>query len=310
MIDNSAYPVIYANTWYLDCVSSDWSALVWPSAQRYEIVMPLPIKRKWGIPVVQQPLFCQYLGLFSREEISEEATKAFLVSLSGHFSYISAYDFHPRHTPLLRKLLPAQSELKISEKATHWLSLAQPYRVIANRYTNDRKKNLKKSEKYNWECHESDDVEPLINLFRKNQANKIQNVKESAYILLRNLCDLVLEKKAGSIQYAILHEEIRAGIMVLVENGVGIYIFNAADAIGRKGNARTFLLDRYFRQTAGRIQVFDFESPDEESIARFYESFGAEKQAFISVKKNKLPFPLRHLQEFRKWLFLRRRSSP
>lgn len=309
LIDHSAHPVIYAYTWYLDCVSPDWNALVWPSAQNFEIVMPLPVKRKWGLRVVQQPLFCQYLGLFSPKEISEEAMVVFLESLSRYFAYISAYDFHPRHTPLLRKLLSVHSEFEINEKVAQWLRLEKPYAEVASRYNSDRRKNLKKARKYDWECFESQDVEPLILLFRQNHAYKIQNVKEGAYSLLCNLADAVLKKKVGSIRYASLHGEIRAGVMILKQNGMGIYIFNAADTVGRKGNARTFLLDLYFRETARQLQIFDFESPEVKSIAEFYESFGAEKRVFISIKKNKLPFPLRQLQEFRKWLLLRRRAN-
>ncbi len=300
LIDQSSHPVIYAYTWYLDCVSPDWCALVWPSTQNYEIVMPLPVKKRWGMTVVQQPLFCQYLGLFSKEQISEEALTVFLKSLSRHFQYISAYDFHPRHTPLLRKLLPARPEFEVMEKATHWLDLEKSYEEIAGRYSRDRRKNLRKALKQEWEYSESEDIEPLIALFRENHAGKIRNVKETAYSTLRSILHLVLKKHLGRVQYAILNGKIRAGVMFLEKTGTRIYIFNAADPVGRKGNARTYLLDRYFRRFAGGGQVFDFESPELKSIADFYESFGAEAQVFLSIKKNRLPFPLRRLQEIRK----------
>ncbi len=259
--------------------------------------------------VVQQPLFCQYLGLFSQKEVSKEAMALFLENLSCHFAYISVYNFHPWHTPLLRKLLAARSEFETNEKATHWLKMENPYAEVASHYKDDRTKNSRKSKKYNWDCLESQDIEPMISLFQKNHASKIQNLKESAYVQLRSLTNIVLEKTAGTIWYASLRGEIHAGIMILEKDGMSIYIFNAADAVGRKGNARTFLLDQYFRQAAGRLGTFDFESPEVESIAAFYESFGAERQVFISVKKNELPFPLRQLQEFRKQIFLRRRAN-
>ncbi len=301
LIERSMNPVIYAYTWYLDCVSPGWQCLVWPSARSYEIVMPLPVRKKWGWTVVQQPLFCQYLGLFSEAEISQEATAAFLKSLSRHFAYISSYDFHPRNTPLLRKIIYTLPDFEIKEKTTHWLNLNIPYPKVAAHYNSDRRNNLKKSKKYRWEWIESRDAEPLITLFRKNHAPEIKNVKENAYQLLRDLSVLVLEKESGIICYASIGPEIHAGVMVLEKNGRGIYIFNAADAVGRTGNARTFLLDQYFREAAGQLQTFDFESPEVESISAFYESFGAEKQPFFSIKKNKLPFPLRQLQNFRKW---------
>ncbi|WP_373513660.1 hypothetical protein [Persicitalea sp.] len=322
LIEHSVHPVIYAYTWYLDCVSPDWQALIVdnaqdaeinPASQRnistYLIVMPLPVRKKWGTTIVHQPLFCQYLGLFSQKEISEEILTLFLESLNRCFAYVSVYDFHPRHTSLLQKLLPIFPDFEVRKKATHWLNLEKSHAELTSCYSHDRQKNLKKSKKCNWQCSKSKEVEPLIALFRENHAFKIQNVKESAYVLLHSLANTVLKQKAGSLQYASLRGEIHAGVMILEKNGTGIYIFNAADEIGRKGNARTFLLDRYFQRNTGQLETFDFESPEVESIARFYQSFGAECKSFISIKKNKLPFPLRQLQEFRQWVLSRLRTS-
>ena len=302
LIDKSLNSVIYAQAWYLDCVSPDWQALVWPSARNYEIVMPLPVVRKWGMNVVQQPLFCQYLGLFSEKALSEPEIAAFLEALGGYFRYVSVYSFHPRHSAILGKVLSSNPDFEFLEKSTHWLILESTYESVAKKYRSDRMKNLKKSKKHRWEIIESQDVEPLIKLFQENHADQIQNVKESAYTLLRNLAKVVFEKNKGRIRYALQNGDIQAGVMILENNGMGIYIFNAANEPGRTGNARTFMLDQYFQQKAGQLKVFDFESPEVASIASFYESFGAEKQEFIAIKRNKLPFPLRQLQEFRKYL--------
>ncbi len=42
----------YAYSWFLDVVSPQWEALVTPA---YTYVMPLPVKRKFGIAYVIQP---------------------------------------------------------------------------------------------------------------------------------------------------------------------------------------------------------------------------------------------------------------
>lgn len=317
LVDEARHSVVYAHTWYLDCVSPQWQALVlvdseqWTvdgafdspgtSSSKYSTVMPLPIRKKWGLDIVQQPLFCQYLGLFSKDEISETDLAGFIHSLSHHFPYISVYDFHPAHTYLLRKVLPDYCDFEVQEKTTHWLNLAQTYPELTANYSADRQKNLKKSRKYDWECVESEDIEPLISLFQENHAAGIENVQASAYALLRELTYLLQKKKVATIQYARRQGTLHAGIMILKKKDMGIYIFNAADEVGRRGNARSFLLDRYYRQHAGRMKTFDFESPEVESIARFYQSFGAEPKTFISIKKNKLPFPFRQLQRVRKW---------
>lgn len=253
--------------------------------------------------VVQQPLFCQYLGLFSETVISEAEMTGFLNILDRHFPYISVYDFHPGHTPSLRKLLPDYPDFAVHEKATHWLNLERPYNALTAKYSADRTKNLKRSRKYDWHCTESEDIEPLIRIFQDHHAARIRNVQESAYGLLRKLARVLREKKVATLHYAYRQGTRHAGIMILENKGLGIYIFNAADAVGRKGNARTLLLDRYFQKVAGKLKTFDFESPEVENIAQFYESFGAGRRVFVSIKKNKLPFPLRQLQNWRRqWL--------
>ena len=321
LIDEARNPVVYAYTWYLDCVSPHWQALVLIDSGElivdsapavghqslpsfgYRIVMPLPVRRKWGVRVVQLPLFCQYLGVFSKDELTEYQLARFLGSLDRHFPYVSVYDFHPAHTNLLRKLLPSYQHFEPQDKATHWLNLEKPYAELARGFSADRRKNLKKSRKYAWEWVESEDIEPLIQLFRDNHASQIQNVQESAYDLLKNLARTLLQKQTAIIYYALQHGKIHGGTMIVEKNRMGIYIFNAADSAGRRGNARTFLLDQYFQAAAGQLKTFDFESPEVESITRFYESFGAGRQVLISIKKNKLPFPFRQLQNWRRqWL--------
>ena len=45
-IRSSQQRIIYGLSWYLDTVSEDWNALVWPAKENYQIVMPLPVKKK------------------------------------------------------------------------------------------------------------------------------------------------------------------------------------------------------------------------------------------------------------------------
>ncbi len=336
LIDRSPHSIIYAYTWYLDVISPDWAALCLmgtahgseTSTPREEInsqskvasertnlcrddlqvpsytaVMPLPVLKKWGVATLRQPLFCQYLGIFSSGVLSTEVLKLFLRALGSNLSYISDYAFHPSQTSLLRKVLAQNSDFSFVEKSTHWLDLDKPYAEVRTQYKKDRRINLARSIKESWQICESADAEPLLSLFQAHHAPKIKGVKAHAYPLFRKLTKVLLKKERASIRYATLEGEIHAGIMMLESKAMGIYIFNAADALGRRGNARTFLLDQYFRQAAGRLHTFDFESPEVPGIARFYESFGAEQRVYISIKKNRLPFPLRQLQEWRKWLY-------
>lgn len=300
LINRSDQRCVYGYSWYLDVVSPNWSALVWPSLLDYKVILPLPIVKKWGLAVIQQPFFCQYLGFFSAGNLSEELTKVFLEKLSDHFCYISSYNFSPHNTSLLTTLFPQVPEFITRQLATHWLDLSKSYSELQALYSKDKKENLRKSLKANWTIEISEDLEPLINLFKINHSNQITGgVSESSYHLLKKLYKELSERKLSSIIYATKNSDHHAGVLIVKEERQHIYLFNGADKIGRKGNARTFILDNYFQNTTETAHFFDFESPIKPDIVKNYLGFGAKEAGFYSIRKNKLPFPIRKWQEKR-----------
>ncbi|MDQ6478027.1 GNAT family N-acetyltransferase [Dyadobacter sp. LHD-138] len=300
LIANSGQQVIYGYTTYLDLVCDNWKALVWPAADEYRIVMPLPVKRKWLKEVVQQPLFCQYLGLFSTQAITAMELTLFLRGLSHYFSYISSYHFNPDNSLIVREILPDFPNLIAEENQTHWLSLENAYNKIRDHYSVDRKVNLKRSSAVDWVVQKCDNPQTLIDLFQKHHAAKIPGgVNSSAYALLRQLVQSLKMNNACELWYAVSDGQIHAGAIFARSAGKIIYLFNASDQVGRDGNARTFLLDQFFRENAGESIIFDFESPEIASIAAFYKSFGAVKTSYYVIKKNNLPFPFRQIQNWR-----------
>ena len=64
----------YAYSWYLDVVCPMWEALV---TEDYAYVMPLPLKKKWGISYLIHPIWVQQLGVFSAQEVTTEKLEAF-----------------------------------------------------------------------------------------------------------------------------------------------------------------------------------------------------------------------------------------
>ena len=60
-IDAAQNSRIYAYDWHLDRTAIVWDALVLGD---YDFVIPLPIRKKWGIKYLYQPLLSQQLGIF------------------------------------------------------------------------------------------------------------------------------------------------------------------------------------------------------------------------------------------------------
>lgn len=304
-IHDSQQCVIYALSWYLDIVCEKWEALVWPAAADFSIAMPLPVTRKFGKRVLDQPLFCQYLGIFSKRELTEAQCKAFVQAVAEHFSYISNYAFNPDNFAPFAGLPHCLEMFDYEVFQTHWLDLGRRYEELYGGYSRDRKVNLKKGLSANWEVVESDDFAALIRLFMENHAERIGKIKAGAYQMLEQLGESCLDHAAGRLLYARTGSRVHAGMLLAHYRRRTIYLFNAADNLGRKGNARMVMLDAWFRENADAKSLFDFESPQIGSIARYYASFGATAKPFYCIMRNALPFPFRQIQQLRKWLLIR-----
>lgn len=296
----SAQCVVYALTDYLDAVCDDWNAFVWPSVEAFTLVMPLPVRSKFGKQILYQPLFCQYLGLFSKDVINSGLVTSFLKALSRRFSYVSSYAFNPENTSQLQCCQKAFSEFDFKRPHTHQLSLLPLYKNIFKAYSSDRKRNLRKGHSEKWNIISCTDINPLIHLFKQNHEPAMGPVNPLAYQRLSSIFNALSAKGNAQIHYALKNGQVCAGVMLISCERKVIYIFNAANDAGRKGNARTVLLDAFFQEQAQSQQLFDFESPEIASISDFYQSFGSSKTPYYQITKNRLGFPFRQMQNWRK----------
>ena len=287
--------ILYAYSWYLDTVSPNWKALVLEKNGQWQAVMPLPCRQKWGLNVVQQPFFCQLLGIFAHSNVDfQEASNLLLSQLTTSFRYVSIYSGRFAAQTVFR------NSLKIKKASNIVLPLHLPYAVLFQNYSNDRKTNLKRAQQFSWNLHQSTDVESIIQLFQKNHSSQIAGgVSEKAYSLLRKITAVLAHKKALRLVYATKDGHIEAGALFAIFENRIIYLFNAASPTGRKGNGRTWLIDQIIQEYAETDFVFDFESPQLPSIASFYQSFGGIEEEYTQFTFNDLPFPLKQIQHWR-----------
>ncbi|MBC8155142.1 MAG: GNAT family N-acetyltransferase, partial [Bacteroidetes bacterium] len=274
----SPHRIVYGYSWYLDAVTSlpDWSwagLVVMDGCTDYQTVIPVPLRRKRGRWVVHQPLFCQFLAIYSRDENADPTP--FFEVMQQRFHYGSVLNCQQiPNTPSLR--------LQTRQLHTHTLSLTSDYESIARNYSRDRTLNLRRAEAAHWQVVNSDDPEPLIYLFRENHAADIPNgVAPWAYVLFGRLFAELQKRGLITLRYALNGGVVHAGALFVRDRNRLIYLFNAASDAGRRGNARTLLIDQIIRDNAGSHGlVFDFESPEKPSVVQFYESFGAMAEPF------------------------------
>ena len=286
----SAQRIVYGYSWYLDAVlpgpSWQWVGLVLQTEPgHYEAVLPVPLRRKFRTWVVHQPLFCQFMTVFSPAEILNPTP--FLRVVQQRYRYGSVL--------CLNALVGSLPDFVLSDpRTTHVLDLSVGYPTIRQNYTADRQRNLRRAEEYGWTVAESTDPEPLLTLFRANHAGEIDGgVGDWAYAILRRLIRELRTRGLVTLRYALHQDRIDAGALFVREGNRIIYLFNAASEAGRRGNARTLLLDQVIRETAGQHHgykpvMFDFESPTKQSVVDFYRSFGAVEAGFCQLSWSRL----------------------
>ncbi|MBC7893016.1 MAG: GNAT family N-acetyltransferase [Sphingobacteriaceae bacterium] len=282
--------LIYGLSWWLDVVSPGWEVLV---LDDYRAVMPLPVKRRYGIRFVEQPLFCPMLGIFSGETLTPQVVVAFWQRLQSRVRLVTRLCLTEP-----RPISPASQR-----RHTHLLDLSHSYETLRAGFSRDRLQNLRRAERIGWEIQERTDIRPLLIWFRENHTVAIAGgVAPGAYALLERLVDETQRRGLSMLWYAEKNGQSEAGVWFVCWKGRVIYLFNAATPAGRRGNARTFLLDRFFRLKAGQPLIFDFESPEVASIAGFYESFGAKPQPYTQLGYNRLPGWVNAVWVVKKWM--------
>ena len=288
-VNASLQRIIYGYSWYLDKVlpppNWKWIGLVLiDSYDQYQAVMPVPLRRKSIVGiyrewVVHQPFFCQFLPVFS-PDASVDA-QPFYDLMTRQFRYGSVFCSR-------QQIRPAPFG-RVKQQSTHVLDLSVDYTTLYQNYSRDRQINLGRATASNWVILDSTDLEPLLMLFRTHHAHTIDGgVADWAYALFKNLFDALSKRGMARLQYATFNGRIEAGALFVQEGNRIIYLFNAASPIGRRGNARTLLIDKLVQEKAGQRLLFDFESPIKPSIRAFYQSFGSTEEPFVNLSWNRL----------------------
>jgi len=270
-------------SWYLDIVSPGWCALVEPD---YNMVFPLPVSSRAGFKYIMQPYFTQQLGLFYDSFLNDEKLAEFLNRIPSSFKYININ---------LNSSNPLQGG-KVTDLTNLELDLSDNYDKITEGYQNNLRRNLKKAAQNKLTLSTNLQPEELITLFRANKGQYLKHLNDRQYSLIQQIAKVSLQKGIGEIWGAYDElNELTAGILWITINRKSVFLFSALSDRGKKLSAMPWLIDIFIRQNAGKSHILDFEGSNNESLARFYSSFGAKKVTYYRWEKNSLPFPFRIL---------------
>ena len=262
-IENSIQSRIYAFSWYLDIVADHWDVLV---LNDYDAVMPIPWKQKFGLKYVTQPYFCQQLGIFSKEEISEEIQRQFIRKIPLKFLKVSlALNSH-------NLLIGQQIKKNLSVK------LNKNYESICKNYSKGRKHAIKVAEKNQLMVAETS-IQSLIDIQKKFYQYEFSEEK------LQKLSIQLLHQQKGAILGIFKDEVLLGGALFVFSTKRIVYLFSAFTELGRELQVASFLLNFMLTKNENSQLIFDFEGGNILNMGKFYRSFGAEEEIYALVTR-------------------------
>ena len=250
---------IYAEHWYLDCLTNkQWDCLV---LNDYEAIMPLPFQKKLGVKIIAQPIYCQQLGVFHQANFSKDNFLLFYKRLKTnlvrgyHFNEENTSSFNPNGIKKINQIIELPAET------------SKNYNAMVLR-------NLIKFKKNNFQMT-SCTIEEFI-------SNKLKFANHSVnQEQLKKLLITLNRFESLNINTIKNNEILAANILIQAKNRT-YYLDAFTTDEGKKNKAATGLIDCALNSTES---IFDFEGSSIPSIQKFYSGFGA-KTKYYTVYKN------------------------
>ncbi len=273
-LEKAPNAIVYAQSWYLDKISTPWDALVLGD---YEYIMPLTFRKKWGVTYLYQPKNCQQLGIFPTPD--KEIIAAFYKELMTYFKFgqihLNAFN------------LPS-ADMFVEVRYNLLLKLKEPYFDLVARFSQHTLRKLKKAAFNKLNFVNGVSLQQYLDFKVENSAVKLKKKDIEA---LRNLLAFSLSRNLGEVYgvYDSANRLCAAAFFVRYQNRV-TFVNAVSNEDGKRLNAMYFLIDQFIMTHANKDYVLDFEGSMIDGVARLYKGFGASPETYYYLSWNKLPF--------------------
>jgi len=256
-------------SYYLDVVCDHhWDAIVLGD---YEAVIPLPHNRKlFGMYQVYQPFFCQQLGVFGEASVSDMLNAV------------------PMKFKLIRTNLNSGNHIEDATMRTNLvIELNKSHDEVMANYSSSLRKRLRKASDF--VVIETEDVGRIVNQYKARLQAKV-NLPEGAYHIAEAAFRRAVEnEQAVLLEVELDGNEVASGIFL--KDDKRIYNVMASSSPEKQhAVAMSVLLNHIIESHQNTGMIFDFEGSDITGVRKYFESFGAESESYLTYHLNRLPF--------------------
>lgn len=257
---------VFAYSWYLDAVCSDWNALV---IGNYDAVFPIPVKKIAGIKGMANVMFLNKLNLYISKDIDFSLSSDLLKHLPLKF-----FNFNSENQNLANKIY------KYSEKYSYRLDLISSYDSIQKSYSDFFKEQLKINERnkifYNTGILPNGLV--LLAAVTEKFSQKAQNK-------LRVLSSISLRKHIGETYGAFNDKNRLIAAVLFLRSHYKTNIIVAYQSVeAKKKRALYGLIDYYIKTHSEKAITLDFIGLDSMPL-EFFTGIGAKKYSYYNIRK-------------------------
>lgn len=272
-IKNSSNPLVYGLSEYLDIVAPGWGGLILGD---YEAVMPLAIKRKYGINYVLPPAFTKFTGIFVKSE-EDPLLDIFISSISRQIRFYKGFHYKKANN------------LSCEELKYQAVSLQNTYADLRNNYSQSNRKNINIAHRRNDDI-KAISTEAFMSLKKKDRA--FPGIK-AQLPMLENLLKYFQKKDLFHAYGAYIEHELVAGA-IFPKYTHRFYMLSTANTSKGKKNKSLFgIIDTFIRENSNTDNMLDFAGSGLPGVEYFNLGFGATNYSYYLLTMNSLPFPLK-----------------
>lgn len=268
-LETSAQRKYSATKEFLDITSDKkWELLVYHD---YEAVMPVPYVFKSKIKIVHNPMLCQQLGIFSRED-NVDINEAFLCFLKKNY-LIRIYSFNEFN------------RFKTSLKPkNNFLILPDEYESVYAKYSPKRKRKLRLEEAIikNSEIKEIT-FEQAEDFIRQNFLGADKDEDVDSFILIFKK---MFEKGCLNFLAFYLDRKIINIIVTYTDEFTVALLGTFNDKEFVKLSGASVLIDTCIKKNI-ETKIFDFEGSDLPNVEEFFRGFRPELRPYHLIQYSK-----------------------
>jgi len=259
----------FSQIWVQDALHPNW---VYVLNDQHQILLRLPVVRKFGLKAYLQPLFIRDLDLLA------DLSAAQCNDLTT---------FLRRRSFLHLNISINYNELRGGQTGKFQkLELSRDIDLLRAGYSENVKRSLKKAKDLQLQEISFSDFQSF---FIKQKGEDLGNLNAAAWLRLEKLAAAASKKDSFYCCGTYAQKELLAVGLFFKWKKQLYFMKGTLNDQGKKCGALVFLIDAVLEKHVPSFEALDFIGSNQESIAAFYKKFGAIDHRYMIIK-GRVPF--------------------